>query len=365
MPFFLGKVLQSIDAIIEFDNILNSNDDFASLFVSQWRLVTSQMGEAELRQLHLSAFESARDKSIKQTCSDWFRLAKQRNQVNAQLERFSEYVYNNPGLNTTELKIRFNKIEGIWEEFDITQSKIEALDTMQASKRNSFEDNYFAMIAAVHTLIEGTQRGSSSEKEQYESPEDLLNTRVRELSRVILHNISARADSIKVESRRASREAAEKVRDYAMEMVGIIRLLKHDVKQKDRKIAELRSKGDITVVAQVGQEEPEKTRGNRGYAEAVVRPKQATYAIKVTAREDKDMGQVQRLLKTSVDPVRAKVSVAAVRSIKSGVVIVKCNSKKDAEKLRTAVEASRRLRGKELEKANPRVILGRIDKDLR
>ncbi|KAF2881639.1 hypothetical protein ILUMI_24496 [Ignelater luminosus] len=104
-------------------------------------------------------------------------------------------------------------------------------------------------------------------------------------------------------------------------MVGIARLLKHEVQQKDREIKKLKSRGDTAVVA-VGQE------------------------------ESKD------------NPVKANVSVAAVRSVKSGAVIVKCNSRRDAEKLKTAVEASRKLKGKELEKANPRVILGRIDKDL-
>ncbi|KAF2888109.1 hypothetical protein ILUMI_18064 [Ignelater luminosus] len=194
------------------------------------------------------------------------------------------------------------------------------------------------------TVSEGepSSQGAGSDREQLESPEDVLNNRVRELSRIILHSIPARADSIKVESRRACREAAEKVRDYAMEMVGIIRMLKHEVGQGELK----------EVVA------------SRGYADVVGRQKRATYAVKVTAREDKDVGQVQKLLKSSVDPVRAKVSVAAVRSIKSGAVIVECSTKQDAEKRRTAVEASRKLRGKELEKANPRVILGRIDKDL-
>ncbi|KAF2898409.1 hypothetical protein ILUMI_07767, partial [Ignelater luminosus] len=70
------------------------------------------------------------------------------------------------------------------------------------------------------TVSEGepSSQGAGSDREQLESPEDVLNNRVRELSRIILHSIPAGADSIKVESRRACREAAEKVRDYAMEM---------------------------------------------------------------------------------------------------------------------------------------------------
>ncbi|KAF2895006.1 hypothetical protein ILUMI_11167 [Ignelater luminosus] len=213
---------------------------------------------------------------------------------------------------------------------------------------------------------QNTQGGLHSDREQYDSPEELLNSRVRELSKVILQHIPARADSIKVEARKACREAAEKVRDYAMEMVGIIRMLKHEVKQKDREIAELRSKGNVPVGAQAGQGELKGIVGvpNRGYAAAAARPKQATYAVKVTAKEEGDIRQVQKLLKTSVDPTKAKVSIAAVRNIKSGAVIVECNTKQDAEKLRTAVEASSKLRGRELEKANPRVILGRIDADL-
>ncbi|KAF2890544.1 hypothetical protein ILUMI_15629 [Ignelater luminosus] len=215
-------------------------------------------------------------------------------------------------------------------------------------------DSNSSIISEGESMSQSTQGGSNSDREQQDSPEELLNIRVRELSRIILHNIPARADSIKVEARKACREAAEEVRDYAMEMVGIIRMLKHEVKQKDRELVELRSKGDVTVVAQAGQGELKEIVGNRGYADAAARPKQATYAVKVTAREEEDIGQVQKLLKTSVDPTRAKVSIAAVRSIKSGAVIVECNSKQDAEKLRTAVEASSKLRGKELEKANPR-----------
>ncbi|KAF2892322.1 hypothetical protein ILUMI_13853 [Ignelater luminosus] len=62
--------------------------------------------------------------------------------------------------------------------------------------------------------------------------------------------------------------------------------------------------------------------------------------------------------------MKDKVSVAAVRYIKSGTVIVECNSRRDAEKLKTVVEALKKLKGRELEMANPRFMLGRIDKEL-
>ncbi|KAF2886317.1 hypothetical protein ILUMI_19856 [Ignelater luminosus] len=145
-------------------------------------------------------------------------------------------------------------------------------------------------------------------------------------------------------------------------MLGIIRYLKDEIKAKDQAMRELKG--------QLEQGRAPATSSNtgtalRGYAAAASRPKPATYAVKVTAREMKDASQVQQILRSSVNPGRAQVAVYAVRSAKSGGVIVECGSKKDAEKMKAAVEAYTRLKWAEVAKSNPRVLLKRVDNELR
>ncbi|KAF2887716.1 hypothetical protein ILUMI_18457, partial [Ignelater luminosus] len=64
-----------------------------------------------------------------------------------------------------------------------------------------------------------------------------------------------------------------------------------------------------------------------------------------------------------VNPSKIKISIASLKKLKTGI-IVECNNKNDAEKLKTAVEASKELQGTTLNKGNPRIILNNVDKDL-
>ncbi|KAF2905065.1 hypothetical protein ILUMI_01108 [Ignelater luminosus] len=100
------------------------------------------------------------------------------------------------------------------------------------------------------------------------------------------------------------------------------------------------------------------------YANAVARKPETTFAVKISAKDTKYIGQVEQLLKTNVQPSKLKMSIAKIKKIKSGEVIVECVNKQDVEKLKTIVDSSKDLKSKEIIKGNPRIILQNIDKNL-
>ncbi|KAF2895854.1 hypothetical protein ILUMI_10317 [Ignelater luminosus] len=181
-------------------------------------------------------------------------------------------------------------------------------------------------------------------------------------ARLKVKQIPEKSDSIKVEARRTCREATEKLRNHALEMLGIIRFLKLENKRMVKENNELKRSVNRTVgeVDQVIVRE----NINKGYANAVLQTKPPVFAIKVTSKNIKDSGNVEKLLKTNVDPSKINVSIAGVKKITSGGVIVECNNKKDAEKLKLVVEASKDLQGKAVENGNPRIIVHGVDNEL-
>ncbi|KAF2888673.1 hypothetical protein ILUMI_17500 [Ignelater luminosus] len=100
------------------------------------------------------------------------------------------------------------------------------------------------------------------------------------------------------------------------------------------------------------------------YAKAVSKKPEQTFAIKISTKNSKDIGQVEQLLKTNIQPSKLNVPIAKVKKIKTGEVIVECINKKDVEKLKTVVDTSKELKSKEIIKGSPRVILNKIDKNL-
>ncbi|KAF2906022.1 hypothetical protein ILUMI_00153 [Ignelater luminosus] len=97
---------------------------------------------------------------------------------------------------------------------------------------------------------------------------------------------------------------------------------------------------------------------------AVSKKPEQTFAIKISTKNNKDIGQVEKLLKTNIRPSKLNVPIAKVKKIKTGEVIVECINKKDVEKLKTVVDTSKELKSKEIIKGSPRVILNKIDKNL-
>ncbi|KAF2902613.1 hypothetical protein ILUMI_03574 [Ignelater luminosus] len=143
-------------------------------------------------------------------------------------------------------------------------------------------------------------------------------------------------------------------------MLGMIRFLKLEYTKTVRELAEIKNNQNskIEVV------EKTITRETMNYANAVMKKPITTFAVKISAKETKNIGKVEELLKTSVQPSKLKIPIAKLKKIKSGEVIVECVNKNDVEKLKTIVDTSQELKSKEIIKGNPRIILQNIDKNL-
>ena len=87
--------------------------------------------------------------------ADLNKLIQQRGKVKGSLTRFANFL-NKGNYSTTELKSRLDKIDNLWEEFDVVQSEIEILDPDQPDQeieREEFENSFFkyTALAKEHT----------------------------------------------------------------------------------------------------------------------------------------------------------------------------------------------------------------------
>ncbi|KAF2879413.1 hypothetical protein ILUMI_26755 [Ignelater luminosus] len=205
---------------------------------------------------------------------------------------------------------------------------------------------------------------NNSNLELENNAEDLLNDRINNLSKTILKCIPEKSDSIKVEARKACREATEKLRNHALEMLGMIRFLKIAYEKAVKEAVEIKNKSNIKEKVIEKVEEQLTIRKDMTYVNIVTRKPEQTFAIKISTKINKDLGQVEQLLKTNVQPSKLNVPIAKVKKIKTGEVIVECINKKDIERLTTVINTSQKLQSKEIIKGNPRLILNNIDKNL-
>lgn len=79
-----------------------------------------------------------------------------RGQLKSQITRFAAFVDNNEHDNVTELKSRLKRVEGVLDEFENVQSRIEALDinTQHEPERVSFEDKFFGITTKAQNIID-------------------------------------------------------------------------------------------------------------------------------------------------------------------------------------------------------------------
>ncbi|KAF2890158.1 hypothetical protein ILUMI_16015, partial [Ignelater luminosus] len=186
--------------------------------------------------------------------------------------------------------------------------------------------------------------------------EDILSERINNLSKIILKQIPEKSDSIKVEARKTCRDATEKIRNHAIEMLGIIRFLKLENQRlnKEKQVPTQKQEEKHFIL---------KENNSKSYANVLSNKPQPTYGIKITGKHTDNTNQIEKILKSNIDPTKINISVASLKKLKTGI-IVECNNKNDAEKLKTAVEASKELKGTTLNKGNPRIILTNVDKEL-
>lgn len=96
--------------------------------------------------------------------SDLSQLKIRRGQLKSQLTRFQSFLNEIGSSNKTQLKLRKEKVEKIWDEFDNVQSHIEARDTSEEhiNYRNAFVDLYFEIIAEANDRLAPETNNSRS-----------------------------------------------------------------------------------------------------------------------------------------------------------------------------------------------------------
>ncbi|KAF0758833.1 Uncharacterized protein FWK35_00025187 [Aphis craccivora] len=78
-----------------------------------------------------------------------------RGQIQSQLTKFQAFLSDENSKNKTQLRLRKEKMEKLWEEFDNIQNHIEAKDTSedQVNYRDTFVDMYFDLIAKAEDRL--------------------------------------------------------------------------------------------------------------------------------------------------------------------------------------------------------------------
>jgi len=81
-----------------------------------------------------------------------------RGQIKSQLTKFQAFLCDDNSKNKTELRLRKEKIEKLWEEFDNIQSYIETKDTSedQVNYKDAFMDMYFDLMTKAEDRLAPT-----------------------------------------------------------------------------------------------------------------------------------------------------------------------------------------------------------------
>ncbi|KAF2896433.1 hypothetical protein ILUMI_09741 [Ignelater luminosus] len=171
---------------------------------------------------------------------------------------------------------------------------------------------------------------NTSNLESQNNAEDLLNERINTLSKIVLKCIPEKSDSIKVEARKTCREATEKLRNHALEMLGMIRFLKIEYEKAVKEVIEIKNNSSIKdkVTEKVEQVI---IRKDMNYANAVTRKPEQTFAIKISTKNNKDLGQVEQLLKINVQPSKLNVPIAKVKKRRDKTTLIEIICKNNRE----------------------------------
>ncbi|KAF2888081.1 hypothetical protein ILUMI_18092 [Ignelater luminosus] len=126
-------------------------------------------------------------------------------------------------------------------------------------------------------------------------------------------------------------DATEKIRNHALEMLGMIRFLKMEYAKTVRELIEFQNNKNLKdkVVEKV---EKVIIREEMNYANAVVKKPETTFAVKISAEDTKNVGKVEQLLKTNVQP--SKLNIIILQNIdknldKTNLIETICKNNRD------------------------------------
>ncbi|KAF2893251.1 hypothetical protein ILUMI_12922 [Ignelater luminosus] len=171
--------------------------------------------------------------------------------------------------------------------------------------------------------------------------EDDLCNNIRSLCEKILLNIPSKStESIPVKKRTECRKYTELIKDVSMQMIEF---------------------------------EPERQYNNQFYlSQYELRKaikgqykKPTNFNIKISKLNPEEEKNIKDMLKTEINPKHCNMKIINTKPIKTGDVIIECGNKKDLDKLKLAITTSTSLKCQEIKKRNPRLLLPRIDIDIK
>ncbi|KAF2891953.1 hypothetical protein ILUMI_14220 [Ignelater luminosus] len=206
---------------------------------------------------------------------------------------------------------------------------------------------------------------SNMQLEKLNVEDDLCNN-IRSFCEKILLNIPSKStESIPIKKRTECRKYSELIKDVSMQMIGIIKHVKEDLKTKEVEITQLKESNknlnpkDNTTTNFINH--------NMNYAEAIKGQykKPTNFNIKISKLNPKEKKNIKDMLKTEINPKHCNMNIINMKPIKTGDVIIECRNKKDLDKLKLAITTSTSLKCQEIKKRNPRLLLPRIDIDIK
>lgn len=177
------------------------------------------------------------------------------------------------------------------------------------------------------------------------------------------------SETLKVEQRRKVHKAADKLFGCVSELAGITAEIRHQLEKRETEMDELKAKLAIMEYELKKTKEcaSEIMRGKdkadvsaNDNASAGIKPtyaaamKKPTYAILIEPTNGKSSDE---------NPVDKRLNIESIKNARNGGVIVRCTNKQDIKKIELSLATKTELKGKEMKKGRPRILLPNIEED--
>ncbi|KAF2889980.1 hypothetical protein ILUMI_16193 [Ignelater luminosus] len=161
---------------------------------------------------------------------------------------------------------------------------------------------------------------------------------IKSLCEKILLNIPSKStEAIPIKKRTECRKYTELIKDLSMQMIGIIKHVKEDLKTKEVEITQLKESNknlnfkDNRTTNFINH--------NINYAEAIKGQyqKSTNFNIKISKLNPQEEKNIKDMLKTEINPKHCNMNIINMKPIKTGDVIIEWGNKKDLDKLKLAI----------------------------
>ncbi|XP_025833188.1 uncharacterized protein LOC112905286 [Agrilus planipennis] len=138
-------------------------------------------------------------------------------------------------------------------------------------------------------------------------PEDVFSCDARRLYKMVRRLIPMKAETIKVADRKVIRETADELMERLIQITGIVKELRHNLKLKDQKIEELQKSKNVSTPI-FSYADRVKAGGNNGSFTPKQKINEPSHTVRVQAKESaKDANFVKKVIMRTVDPIKSNI----------------------------------------------------------